>query len=611
MNEIAIRARHLSKVYRLYAKPHYRFLDMIGLLSRRPGAYTEHFALDDVSLDIRRGEKVAVIGRNGAGKSTLLKLITQVIEPTSGELVVSGKVHALLQIGTGFHPDFSGRENVYAYLAQLGVTGAEARRRCAEIVEFAELEAYIDQPVKTYSTGMGVRLMFATSTAITPDLLVLDEVLGVGDAYFAHKSYERTRELCDSAGTTLLLVTHDIYSAVNLCPRIIWIDGGRVLMDGDGPAVVTAYEDSIRQQEEQRLRRRKEQRLKALDDANPGAAAPSPHVLLEVLARNNVPQPSPVYFSRLSLVVGDEVVADLPLTDAAGGDKAGPHLEFEGGCWGPQANWQGRPSRPMLNYGSTFHKVVAVFPGAPDRVGDYRIRAEYWSDAACDIVLRCFINGREFSLGALPPVERAWAHHQVAIDPDMAAVTDLTTTLSLTGRQGTGAIVVENVRTLNAAGEDTHFFRHGDAFTMLMPYEIHQPGLAEHAQVLVAIHRDGVLDTCRIHTRQLYFDHARRPCGQIRLHLPRLYLANGTYTLTVMVAQEGYYDRRQTKYFSLNPEVYTCLSRVTEIVVTEGGIIGSGTGVVGTGEWGIEDGEAAPVRPGRTAVEVHSRKAEQ
>src|SRR5262249_6339835 len=153
------------------------------------------------------------IGRNGAGKSTFLKLVTRVIEPSSGTLEVAGKVHALLQIGTGFHPDFTGRENVFAFFAQLGITGEDARRRFADVVEFAEIEEYIDQPVKTYSTGMSVRLMFSASTSIEPELLVLDEVLGVGDAYFAHKSFERMRELCEREAATLLLVTHDVYSA--------------------------------------------------------------------------------------------------------------------------------------------------------------------------------------------------------------------------------------------------------------------------------------------------------------------------------------------------------------------------------------------------------------
>src|SRR5262249_7052631 len=167
MTEPLVRARKLTKVYRLYRKPSYRFRDMFGLLGNRPDAFSQHVALDAVDLDIHRGEKVAIIGRNGAGKSTFLKIVTGVIEPTSGTLDVKGKVHALLQIGTGFHPDFTGRENVYAYLAQLGISGAQANRRMDEIVDFAEIEEYIDQPLKTYSTGMAVRLMFSASTAIT------------------------------------------------------------------------------------------------------------------------------------------------------------------------------------------------------------------------------------------------------------------------------------------------------------------------------------------------------------------------------------------------------------------------------------------------------------
>src|SRR3954470_20332295 len=154
MSEVVIRAVDLTKVYRLYAKPHYRFLDMFGLLRRNNGAYTEHHALDGVNLEVRRGERVALIGRNGAGKTTLLKLITSVIEPTSGLIKVAEGASALLQIGAGFHPDFTGRENTYSYLSHVGVVGAEAARKVGHIVEFAELEQYIDQPIKTYSTGM-------------------------------------------------------------------------------------------------------------------------------------------------------------------------------------------------------------------------------------------------------------------------------------------------------------------------------------------------------------------------------------------------------------------------------------------------------------------------
>jgi lipopolysaccharide transport system ATP-binding protein len=292
MADVVIRAVDLTKVYRLYAKPAYRFLDMFGLLGNRQNAFTEHTALGGINLEIKRGEKVAIIGRNGAGKSTFLKLVTRVIQPTAGSLDVSGDVHALLQIGTGFHPDFTGRENVRAYLAQLGLTGAEAARRCDDAIAFAELEEYIDQPVKVYSTGMAMRLMFAASTAITPDLLVLDEVLGVGDAYFAQKSYERMRELCDRNGSTLLLVTHDIYSATRMCNRVIWLERGSVAMDGGAAEVVKAYAESIRTQEEHRLRLKKQSQLAAAaaDAGSPDGEVP---LLVEIQASSGQLQPCP------------------------------------------------------------------------------------------------------------------------------------------------------------------------------------------------------------------------------------------------------------------------------------------------------------------------------
>jgi lipopolysaccharide transport system ATP-binding protein len=581
MTDLVIRARNLKKVYRLYAGPGYRFLDMFGLLGNRKGAYTEHAALNGVDLEIRRGEKVAIIGRNGAGKSTLLKLLTGVIEPSSGALDVKGKAHALLQIGSGFHPDFTGRENVYAYLAQLGVTGREADRKYAEIVEFAELEEYIAQPVKTYSSGMAVRLMFSTSTAITPDLLVLDEVLGVGDAYFAHKSYGRIRELCERDGTTLLLVTHDVYSAVGICERVIWIDRGRVLMDGDGATVVNAYENSIRLQEEQRLRLKAQQRSREL--ASPDRAV---HVVVEVYATDGAPQPCPVYFSRVELFLDDVGVGTLPLD---GGVQANAALQLEGTSWGEAGEWQGRPGRPMQNFGSPFHKVAGTFAGATsaaDTKAAVSVEIDYWSAQACSLAVRAFVDGREVPLGLLPPTEGVWATHRAV--PAELTFSEKVQTLVSSGRQGTGAIVVEGVTPVNEDRRETYAFRHGEAFELHMRYRIHQPGLRERPQILVAFHRDGVQDVMRTICRDFVFDERERREGVIVLRFPKLPLANGTYSVTVMVAREGYYDEQQTIYFSINPGVYTCLTRVFDINVEHGGIVGSGTGVVAEGEWSVQ-----------------------
>ncbi|MCU1385428.1 MAG: hypothetical protein JWL71_4125 [Acidobacteria bacterium] len=597
MSDVAIRAVDLRKVYRLYTNPTYRFLDMFGLLRSKPGQFTEHVALAGVNVEIHRGEKVAIIGRNGAGKSTFLKLVTGVIEPTSGSLAVSGTAHALLQIGTGFHPDFTGRENVYAYFAQLGLTGAEARRRCDDVVEFAEIEEYIDQPMKTYSTGMTVRLMFSASTAITPDLLVLDEVLGVGDAYFAHKSYERIRTLCERDGTTLLLVTHDIYSAVNLCGRAVWIDRGRVLMDGASKNVVKGYEDSVRQQEENRLRLRKQERASSLQAA-PAESKPSTPLLVEVYAQENRPQPSPVYFSAVTLGSADGHAAELPLDERAFDERRGSHLQQEGTCWGPVLDWQGRRARPMLNYGSPFHKIAGVFEtGSLDLTRpDMALSLQYWSAEAAALELRVFIGRQELSLGPLPGSRGEWTRHVVRLQdalPQAASTGEVNTS----GRHGTGAIVVDEVRSTLDGGEESHTFDHGSPANILIAYRINQPDLCEHSQVLLAFHRDGVLDTCRTISRDLLFDTAQARRGTIRVRLPRLGLANGTYTVTVMVAREGYYDREQTRYFSLNPEVYTCLSRAIEIVVRGAGIVGTGTGVVVDAEWGLGDPASPSIAP--------------
>lgn len=589
MNDVVIRARDLTKVYRLYAGPGYRFLDMFGLLGARQGAYTEHAALDGVNLEIRRGEKVAIIGRNGAGKSTLLRLITRVIEPSSGLLEVHAQAHALLQIGTGFHPDFTGRQNVHSYLAQLGVVGAEAERKFVEIVEFAELEEYIDQPVKTYSSGMGVRLMFATATAITPQLLVLDEVLGVGDAYFASKSFRRMRSLCEGSGTTLLLVTHDVYSAVQMCERIIWIDRGRVLMDGDGATVVKAYEDSIRQQEEARLRVKKQRKLQEISETVPVARRPE-FAIVEIASRSGRPQSDLVYFSAIRLLVNGEPVAALPFGEDAfeGGDRS--HLEQAGTAWGAPLEWAGRPGRALLNYGTPFHKVAGVFaiPAAPGetRLSDMSCEVDYAAVSECDLVVRLFYRGQEAEVGVIAAASPGWSTWRP--DTSSAAAAGRSPDgLNITGVHGTGTFTVRDAQFVDRDGAELHFLSHGRAATLEIQYTIHDPGLHEKAQVVIALHKDGIQDVCRFITRDLLFNAGDRREGTIRLHVPSLQLTDGEYSVTIMIAKEGYYDSNPSLFYTINPDVYCCVSRMFDVTVTGSGLIGSGTINVGLGEWSL------------------------
>lgn len=589
--EPIIRTRDLRKVYRLYQQPHQRLLDLFGLLPQNKGLFSEHAALDGVDVDIHPGEKVALIGRNGAGKSTFLKVVTRVTEPTSGTLDIRGSSHALLQIGTGFHPEFTGRANVVSYLAHLGIAGREAREKLEEVVEFAELEEYIDQPLKTYSTGMAARLMFASSTVFQPDLLVLDEVLGVGDAYFAQKSYDRIRELCSGGRTTVLLVSHDIYSAARICDRMIWIDKGRVLVDGDSPSVIKAYEDSVREQEEKRLRAKKLRQLVQVE-----AKAESAPVLVEIRALQNEPQPCPVEFSKLELKIDGATFAPIPF-DADPFDESRPaHLSREGSAWGNVAENEGRPAVPFLNYGSTYHKVVAAFRVPVEKLNDASrlgCLAEYRSDEPCRLAARVHVDAvtvagraslseRHVELGPLPDSTGDWITHLCC---EEAAGSGTGPDVNVRGRHGTGRITISDVRTRNAAGEETFFLQHGEAVEFEIDYRINDPELNERCDVVFALQRDGVLDVARFRSADLRFDASRQSTGTVRARFDSLPVGNGTYTVTTMLCREGYWDEKQNQYFAINPGVYTCMSRVIEITISGGDPLADGTGAILLPAW--------------------------
>ena len=594
VSDIAIQATDLTKVYRLYSRPSYRFLDMFGLLKETPGAFTEHTALGGINLAIRRGEKVAIIGRNGAGKSTFLKLVTNVVQPTSGTLRVVGDVHALLQIGTGFHPDFTGRENVRAYLAQLGVSGAEANQRCEDAIAFAELEEYIDQPVKVYSTGMAMRLMFAASTAITPDLLVLDEVLGVGDAYFAQKSYERMRELCERNGSTLLLVTHDIYSATRMCDRVIWLDRGVVAMDGGAADVVKAYAESIRGQEERRLRLKKQSQLAAASAAAPRGDRQSP-LVLEIHASSDRMQPCPVYFSRVTLNRGDQVVAELPLLTPPTGAVEGSHIIEEGSCWGELVEWHGRATRPMLHYGSPFHKVSAVLTAPPEVVADgsdLTVRLDYWSDEPCDLRMRCYRGGLVEDLGTLSTRAGVWATHAaIYTGATSAQGSDALIPSEAPYLQGSGAIVITSFTMLDSSGAEAHTVRHGEAITFRVGYQIRKRGLREKAQVFIVVSRNNIERVCKFMTDGLCFDEPRASSGVVEMRLPKMMLGAGQYSVAVQITAEGYIEQDTKRYFSVDPDVYHVILYALEFSVVDAGWIGFGTIFEGEGDWTIAAAE--------------------
>jgi ABC-type polysaccharide/polyol phosphate transport system ATPase subunit len=251
----AITLDHVTKIYRRYSGKQFATLKS-ALLQRsllRDLQPSETFpALTDVSFTVAKGSTYGVIGRNGSGKSTALKLVAGITKPTSGRVVVDGRISALIELGAGFHPEISGRENVFINGIMLGLTKSEIRQRFDEIVDFAELREFIDAPVKTYSSGMYMRLGFAVAIHVDPDVLLVDEVLAVGDEGFTHKCLDKFAEF-RRRGKTILLVTHSLNLVERFCDDALWLDAGRAMAHGDPKRVVGAYLTKVEEGEEQLL----------------------------------------------------------------------------------------------------------------------------------------------------------------------------------------------------------------------------------------------------------------------------------------------------------------------------------------------------------------------
>lgn len=242
-HDTVIEVRNVGKCYQIYERPQDRLKQMLWRGRRR--YYREFWALQDLSFSVRRGETVGLIGRNGSGKSTLLKMLCATLAPTTGTLAVRGRVAALLELGTGFNPEFTGRENVYLNAAILGLDDAEIERYLPDILAFADIGEFIDQPVKTYSSGMAVRLAFAVAAHVCADILIIDEALSVGDVFFVQKCMRFLRKFQTQG--TLFFVSHDTGTVVNLCDRVLWLERGQLKEMGPAKEVCAHYLATLRE----------------------------------------------------------------------------------------------------------------------------------------------------------------------------------------------------------------------------------------------------------------------------------------------------------------------------------------------------------------------------
>ncbi len=242
--EQVIKVDHVSKIYKIYDNPTDRFKEALGL-GKNKNYHKDYYALRDISFDVGKGEIVGIVGRNGSGKSTILKILTGVLNPSGGSVEITGKVAALLELGAGFNMEYTGMKNIYLNAAMMRVSKEEIEKKIPDILAFADIGDYIHQPVKTYSSGMFVRLAFAVAIHVDPDILIVDEALAVGDARFQLKCMDKFMEFVDR-GKTILFVTHDVNSVKRFCNRAIWLNQGQMIMDGNTDEVTDRYLDFLK-----------------------------------------------------------------------------------------------------------------------------------------------------------------------------------------------------------------------------------------------------------------------------------------------------------------------------------------------------------------------------
>lgn len=237
-NNLAIEVKNMTKTFKIYYDKASTLKERLVFWNKKSSEVRT--VLENINLQINKGETVALIGTNGSGKSTLLKLMTRIIYPTSGTVVTRGKLTSLLELGAGFHPDFTGRENIYFNASIFGLTRKEIDNRINEIIEFSELQEFIDNPVRTYSSGMYMRLAFSVAINVDAEILLIDEILAVGDQHFQEKCFNKLQELKNS-GKTIVIVSHSLESVKLLCNRAVWIYEGKVRMDGNTKDVIDEY----------------------------------------------------------------------------------------------------------------------------------------------------------------------------------------------------------------------------------------------------------------------------------------------------------------------------------------------------------------------------------
>jgi ABC-type polysaccharide/polyol phosphate transport system ATPase subunit len=524
-DDLAIRFEQVGKMYKVFGSKLDTALDALSLPSfGREMRYREFWALRDIDLELPRGERLGIIGRNGAGKTTLLKLVTGNVSPTEGNVTVNGDVQALLETGGGLHPEFTGRENIRASLGYLGLSRAEIEDAEREIAEFTELGRFLDQPFKAYSQGMQARLSFAIATTVQPEILIVDEILGAGDAYFFTRSTARMSQLIES-GAGVLLVSHALDQVARFCSRTIWLERGRIAMDGPTDEVVKAYERFIRELEDRRLRAKNEKA------ALPQYDAFERETFADAVVGAVSADGGPLDVARLTLwrdgVLEGEIDVGGP-QDAATSEGAG--LLLEDGRWEPPQTDGDRYFRTVAEAEGGFRFDLWFF--YPRSRYELEIVYRTPGEAAS---LRLERAGDSGSIVSLPHAPE-WTTHRVELVAGDEAL-DSGEEERLSRWPGVEGLAIRRVQTLSGKEGRQAVFRVHEPFSVVVDAVATSSGTFPLIAAALVFRLDGIEATRHIGERELLqLEEGDRL--ELRLDFGPLMLGNGTYLLSVGLYQE-------------------------------------------------------------------------
>lgn len=409
MSDYSIVLENLGKMYKLYNSQKDRIKELFGIKFGK-NYYKEFWVLRNLNLEIKRGERIGIIGKNGAGKSTLLKIISGSIAPTEGTCSVKGKIQALLELGTGFHPELTGRENLQSALSVMGYSSKKIKLLEEEIIDFAELEEFIAQPVKFYSAGMYTRLAFSVFTSIEPEILIIDEVLGAGDASFAKKCQQRIKNITHDLGATVLFVSHSMSSVLEFCNRAILIENGQITYDDLPLTVSKIYNHKIRQEEELSLKAKeikiRKKDLRTISDLR-GANA----LLFRIITENYENPKKPHLFFSAKILKGDQVLTSINIGQPMDNNESFSSciLDVLG-----LTNWSA-PKKINSTYCRAYQNEKGVYVHAPFKLGieqgeislkESTLILEGIVDSSEKIFLDIFWQNKYRRLGEILPQER-------------------------------------------------------------------------------------------------------------------------------------------------------------------------------------------------------------